>query len=320
MLQDAWRSAMISLARSPRARAAMQSHRSASLLHRRFVAGRTASHAARRARELAGVRIRSSLYYLGEYVDRPELVERNVAAKLDAVRELSASGLDVDVSVDPTQVGHAVDPALAVANVRRIADAIVAATAGERPQGAADRLMLDMEDPGVVAETIVLHDRLAADGLPVALTLQANLRRTRADLAAQIAAGSRVRLVKGAFVVARADAHSGRAAVTRAYADRMAEMLSGNARRAGFAPVIATHDHRLHRHAVALARRNGWRPGQYEFEMLLGVRPDVAAGLAAQGERVRLYVPFGDDWWPYAARRVGEHPRSAVMLARALLS
>lgn len=311
---------MIGLARSPRARAAMQSQRSASLLHRRFVAGRTASHAARRARELAGVRIRSSLYYLGEYVDRPELVERNVAAKLDAVRELSASGLDVDVSVDPTQVGHAVDPALAVANVRRIADAIVAATAGERPPGAADRLMLDMEDPGVVAETIALHDRLAADGLPVALTLQANLRRTRADLAAQIAAGSRVRLVKGAFVVARAEAHSGRAAVTRAYADRMAEMLSGDARRAGFAPVIATHDHRLHRHAVALARRNGWRPGQYEFEMLLGVRPDVAAGLAAQGERVRLYVPFGDDWWPYAARRVGEHPRSAVMLARALLS
>jgi hypothetical protein len=113
------------------------------------------------------------------------------------VRELSARGLDVNLSVDPTQVGHAVDPALAVVNVRRLADAIVAATAGERRPDAVHRLMLDMEDPGVVAETIALHDSLAAAGL--------------------------------------------------------------------------THDDRLHRHAIALARRNGWRPGEYAFEMLLGV-------------------------------------------------
>jgi proline dehydrogenase len=147
MVHDAWRSAMIGLARSPRVRDLMQSRRSASLLARRFVAGRTAAAAVERARELAGVRISGSLYHLGEYVDRLDLVERNVAAKLDAVRQLAAAGLDVDVSVDPTQVGHAVDAALARTNLRRIAEAVASATAGPRPAGTVDRLMLDMEGP-----------------------------------------------------------------------------------------------------------------------------------------------------------------------------
>jgi len=97
-------------------------------------------------------------------------------------------------------------------------------------------------------------------------------------------------------------------------------MFASPARTAGFYPIVATHDHRLHELALELARRNGWRPGEYEFEMLLGVRSDVSEALAARGERERLYVPFGVDWWPYAVRRIGESPRNALLLARSLVS
>lgn len=97
-------------------------------------------------------------------------------------------------------------------------------------------------------------------------------------------------------------------------------MLSPEARRVGFYPIIATHDTALHDFARDAAARNGWAKGSYEFEMLLGVREDVAIALAATGERVRLYVPFGRDWWPHAVRRIGENPANALLLARALVS
>ena len=81
-----------------------------------------------------------------------------------------------------------------------------------------------------------------------------------------------------------------------------------------------THDDGIQAEAMAVARQNGWPQGSYEFEMLLGVRSDIAEGLAQQGERVRLYVPFGRDWWPYAVRRIGENPANGSLLARSFFS
>ena len=95
-------------------------------------------------------------------------------------------------------------------------------------------------------------------------------------------------------------------------------MFSREARDTGFYPIIATHDDKLHRYAIERAAANDWRAGDYEFEMLLGVRSDVAENLARRGERVRLYLPFGQDWWPYAVRRIGENPRNAWLLLRSL--
>ncbi len=95
-------------------------------------------------------------------------------------------------------------------------------------------------------------------------------------------------------------------------------MFSAEARDAGFYPIVATHDDRLHAFARERADRAGWAAGEYEIEMLLGVRSDVAKALAESGQRVRLYVPFGRDWWPYALRRIGENPGNAWLLARGL--
>lgn len=318
MLRRVWQAGMIALARSPGVTRFMQANRAASFLVGKYVAGRDASRAMQRAHELLSAHgIRSSLYYLGEYVTRPDLVSDAVENELTIANLLAQSDLDIHISVDPTQIGHSLSPDMARANAQRIAQAVRAVING-RP--GFHCVMLDMEDASVVDATIALHDELKHQDYPVALTLQAYLKRTASDVAAQVKAGSRVRLVKGAFVGRPDIAFTTQADIKANYRRVVELMFSAEAKAQGFYPVVATHDHRIHGFALDLARRNGWRPGQYEFEMLLGVRSDVARDLARRGERVRLYVPFGRDWWPYAVRRIGENPRNAVLLARSLFS
>jgi proline dehydrogenase len=318
MLRRIWQSSMIALARSNALKDAFQGSHTTSAAAVRYVAGRSAEAAVDRAATLLERhQIRSSLFYLGEYVDRHDLVEENVAAKLAIAGLLGNARLDVHVSVDPTQIGYGLDASLGRRNALRIAEA-VAQYAGNRP--GVHALMLDMEDQTVIDATIGLHDAIRSAKLPVALTLQAYLRRTEADLFVQIRRGARVRLVKGAFAAAHNIAFAKRADI-KANSRRLIDlMFSREARDAGFYPIIATHDDRLQAYAIERAAAGGWRQGDYEFEMLFGVRLDLAENLARRGERIRLYLPFGRDWWPYALRRIGENPRNAWLLLRSLVA
>lgn len=180
-------------------------------------------------------------------------------------------------------------------------------------------MMLDMEDAGIRDRTCGLHRELLEAGLPAALTLQARRRRTPEDLAWVIRQPTSLRLVKGAFPERSLD-HAGRARIDQAYLDAAGIMLSHEARESGFYPVFGTHDDRLAGAIMTLARERGWAPEGFEFEMLYGVRPDWQLALRALGYNVRVYLPFGGDWWPYAIRRVGENPRNAWLLARSLSS
>jgi proline dehydrogenase len=311
-----WQSTMIALARSPRMKRWMQGSRATSTIATRYVAGETAEQGVVRATELLTQNgLRSSLFYLGEYVDEPGLVEQNFAAKIEVTGLLQRAGLDVHVSVDPTQIGFLLDQGWARRNAFAIAEAIAAATAG---RAGVHALMLDMEDTSVVDATIGLHDALDGARLPVALTLQAYLHRTEADLRSLVRRGSRVRLVKGALAAGGDVAFVGRSAIKTNFRRLIDLMLSREARDAGFYPIVATHDEKLHAHAIERAQKYGWRPDQYEFEMLLGVGGDLAERLVVGGQRVRLYLPFGRDWWPYAVRRIGENPRNGWLLARSL--
>ncbi|KAA5605664.1 proline dehydrogenase [Roseospira marina] len=319
MFARLWQSAMIALARSPRVTHFMQTARITAGLRDRFVASGDATDAVARAQALFRDQgLRSSLFYLGEYVDQPALVDENVAAKQAVIQALRGTGLDVHVSVDMTQVGHLLDPALAARHLDTIAETLRDGAADAPPDGL-HVLMLDMEDPSVVDATIALHDGLADRGLPVALTLQAYLKRTEADLDAQIRRGGAVRLVKGAFVGTPAIAYTRRADIKANSRRLIDRMFSAEARAAGFYPIVATHDARLTAYTRERARAGGWPPGSYEFEMLLGVREPLARALVAEGERVRLYVPFGRDWWPYSVRRIGENPANAWLLTRSLV-
>lgn len=317
-MRRTWQAMMIALAESATAKRWAQGFAATSALARQYVGGADADSGVATAIELRDRSgLRASLFYLGEYVNTPALVAENVAAKRAAASRLGSSGLDVHVSVDPTQVGHSLDPVLARANILRIGAAIGDASAG---RAGVHCLMLDMEDASVTDATIALHADLRAAGLPAALTLQAYRRRTEADLRPLLRAGAKVRLVKGAFA-AGPDIAFTRQPEIKANSRRLIDlMLSREARDHGFYPIIATHDDRLHDYARERAAAQGWKPGEYEFEMLLGVRGDVATALAAAGERVRLYLPFGVDWWPYAVRRIGENPRNAWLLARSAVA
>lgn len=316
MLRRIWQKRMIALAVSPRMKHIVQGSRATSQLSRRYVAGETAGDGVQRAQSLLDTQgIRSSLFYLGEYVDTRELVAENVAHKLAVAELLGTTQLDVHISGDPTQLGLGIDDALISANVLTIGEAIKAAARG-RP--GIHGLMLDMEDASVTDRTIAAHRLLVERCLPAALTVQAYLRRTETDLRALVQTPAKVRLVKGAFAAGE-DISFTRQDEIKANSRKLIDiMFSPEAKASGFYPIIATHDDRLHRYTIERARANGWKPGDYEFEMLLGVRGDVAQALARAGKRVRLYVPFGRDWWPYAVRRIGENPRNGWLLARSL--
>lgn len=305
----------ITLARSPGIGRAMRGLAARTSLARRFVGGADIDQAVRtavRLREAHG--IRASLFYLGEYVADPAAIEHNVGQAIEAATALGQAGLDVHVSIDPTAIGYMRDDALGAGNARRIADIARQAAAGGR-----DWVVLDMEDSAIRDRTCALHRTLLAAGLPIGLTLQARRRRTPEDLAWAIGQRTSLRLVKGAFPERALD-HPGRAAIDHAYLDAASIMLSPAAREAGFLPVFGTHDDRLAGAIMALARERGWAPDAFEFEMLYGVRPDWQLALRRLGYNVRVYLPFGADWWPYAIRRVGENPRNAWLLARSLAS
>jgi proline dehydrogenase len=155
--------------------------------------------------------------------------------------------------------------------------------------------------------------------VPVAQTLQAYLRRSADDLEPMIAAGGPVRLVKGAFADPRPHAYQGKTEIDRNYLALARRMLAADAKEKGFRPVFGTHDDALLAEIRRIARSGGWEPGQYEFEMLYGVRTELQRELRTAGEQVRLYLPFGKAWWPYAVRRIGESPRNARLLARAVV-
>lgn len=311
----AWQKLMIAFARSERLKAFMQRRARASALAGQFVGGADNREAVQTARRLRDGGVRASLFYLGEYVRDAETVRATVENNIALAGALSQAGLDVHISVDPTQIGYSIDAGRWEENAWRLGQAV----AGQPPTGR-NCLMLDMEDFSVVQPTLAMHRRLREAGIPAALTLQAYLRRSGADLQSLLEGPNVVRLVKGAFAERRERAWQRRREIDQAYLHLAAQMLSPTARGCGFYPVFGTHDDRIIARIRVLAAANGWAQGQYEFEMLYGVRPALLHGLRDAGETVRVYLPYGRDWWPYAIRRVGETPRNALFAARALWS
>ena len=317
-----WQGWMIELARSPRVTRWMQGNRATASIARRFVAGADAAQAMHVARDLEQAGFRTSLYYLGEYVKDPAIVAENGRQKIQVAESLSAAHLQIHVSIDSTQIGYALDEKAGEALALKIGARIreLDHRNGKPANGAPPVLMLNMEDAEYVDRILALRASLLAAGVPVAQTLQAYLKRSADDLAPIIAAGGQVRLVKGAFADPRPHAFQGKAAIDANYLALARRMLSAEAKASGFRPVFGTHDEALIAEIRRIAKNGGWRPGQYEFEMLYGVRIELQRRLCVAGEQVRIYLPYGRDWWPYAVRRVGESPRNAALLARAVMS
>lgn len=311
-----WQRLWIALARNSRLATWVERQSVFAKVAQRFVAGQFPLDA---WRALAGSNRRGfsvSFYYLGEYVTDEEQIALNTARIRDMVRFLVQATPEAHVSVDPTQVGSQLSADLCWQNALSIAEAFSA-------EGSAKRrtLMLDMEDRSWVEPTLRLHRDLRDRHVPVGITVQAYLHRTEQDVKELISGGDTViRLVKGAFAEPPEWAWLTRDAVRQSYLRLARLLLSPEAQAQRIRPVFGTHDTELIQAVTRMALENGWGEASWEIEMLLGVRTPLQEALREAGHLVRLYVPFGTEWWPYVARRIGENPRNALLIARSLTS
>jgi proline dehydrogenase len=310
-----WQSTMIRLARSKSITRLMQGNRRMRGIAGRFVGGDSSAAAVGRSAELNGRTIMTSLYYLGEYVESPAAIEENVVQLTAAIEQLGQSNLDVHISIDPTQIGYAHSDALGEANALRLGKLIAAQPAAGRRRLA----MLDMEDFSVVQKTLDLRARMAEAGYPTGITIQAYLHRSGQDIRGLVESGAAaIRLVKGAFAESRDHAWTSRTEINREFLRQAAVLLSAEAKARGVYPIFATHDDQMILAIIELAERNKRSKDEYEFEMLLGVGAPRQQILTAEGYRLRLYLPFGTDWWPYTVRRIGENPANVRFVINAL--
>ncbi len=279
----------------------------------RFVAGETAADVLAVTRRLLADGLDVSIDFLGEDTLDAERAAGVADEYVRLLGELSAAGLAgrgrAEVSVKPTAVGLGLaehGEKTALENIARIAAAA---------RNAGTTITIDMEDHGRVGATLRLVAELRADFPDLGCVIQSYLRRSADDCTALATAGSRVRLCKGAYRAPEGIGLGGRAEVDRSYARCMRILLDGP----GY-PMLATHDPRLIRIAGAKAQSSGRDAGSFEYQMLYGIRPDEQARLAAGGSRVRVYVPYGSDWYGYLVRRLAERPANLAFFLRALAS
>src|SRR4051812_4864994 len=273
---------------------------------RRFVAGNATEDAVRISAALAGEGLCVSLDRLGEDTTEVGHADATTKAYVTLLSRLAEQGLApaAEVSVKLSAVGQALDESMALDNARAICAA--AATAGTT-------VTLDMEDHTTTDSTLGVLRELRADFPWVGAVLQSYLHRTEADCRDLATPGSRVRLCKGAYKEPASVAFQSRLEVDRSYVRCLRILMEG----AGF-PMVATHDPRLVSIACSLVDRTDRAQGSYEFQMLYGIRPQEQRRLADAGETVRVYVPYGDEWYGYLMRRLAERPANVAFFLRAL--
>jgi proline dehydrogenase len=280
-----------------------------------YVPGETTDAAVEATAGLVGDGLKVTLDHLGEDVVDLEQAEATVAAYVELLRDLGARGLarDAEVSVKLSAVGQAL-PDLDESQADKVA-LENARTICRAARNAGTTVTLDMEDHTTTDRTLAVLRDLRKDFPETGAVLQAYLRRTEADCRSLAHEGSRVRLCKGAYAEPESVAFADRLEVDKSYVRCLKVLLGGS----GY-PMIATHDPRMIAIAGSLASRFGRAPGTYEFQMLYGIRPEEQRRLAAAGETVRVYVPYGREWYGYLMRRLAERPQNLTFFLRSLIS
>lgn len=283
---------------------------------RRFVAGETVADVVATAGALADVGLHATIDFLGEDITEIAQAEATRDAYIELLAALHTTrrgghplSATAEVSIKLSALGQGLGSegeTIALANARAISAA--ATRAGTT-------VTVDAEDHTTTDSTLGVVAELRKDYPLTGAVVQAGLRRTEQDCRALAVAGSRVRLCKGAYREHDVVAFTKKGDIDRSYVRCMKILLAGN----GF-PMLATHDPRLIEIATALAARYGRAPGTFEYQLLHGVRPDEQRRLAARGETVRVYVPFGDEWYGYLMRRMAEKPANTAVFLRSLVT
>jgi proline dehydrogenase len=271
----------------------------------RFIAGETIDAAIAASKRLQAQGFLITLDHLGEGVST---LEAATAATREYVRLMDvivASGIERNISLKLTQLGIDVDRATCVDNMRRIL---------EPASRTGFFVRIDMENSAYTERTLEIFETLwEQEYRNVGVALQAYLYRTEKDVHRMNELGARVRLVKGAYKEAAAVAYQRKEEVDAAFV-RLARQLLDH----GSYPAIATHDEGVIAEVRAYVALRGIANDRFEFQMLYGIRRDLQASLAASGYRMRVYVPFGRDWFPYFMRRLGERPANLAFVVKAV--
>jgi proline dehydrogenase len=262
---------------------------------RRFIAGESVEDAIAAVRPLAGRGLLLTLDYLGESVATMEEADQATRDYRKILQAIALAGIERNVSVKLTQLGLDVDRATCVDNLRRILDPAV-------EHGFFVRI--DMESSAYTDLTLQVFETIWHQGYTnIGLVLQSCLMRTPQDMDRLIELGARVRLVKGAYKEPKTVAFQKKAEVDDAYLRLMKKLLD-----ASTYPAIATHDVAMIEATKAYAAEKEYAKDRFEFQMLYGIRRDLQTSLVSEGYRMRVYVPFGQQWFPYFMRRLGERP------------
>ncbi|GAB3596073.1 proline dehydrogenase family protein [Angustibacter peucedani] len=307
------RQALLQMSKSDRVRHLVETAPISRGVVRRFVPGADVTDAVRAATELTDSHRLATIDFLGE--DTLDIAQARATrdAYVSLLEHLQAPGLTeggrAEVSVKLSAVGQALDGDGEKIALEHAWDICQAASQ------AGTTVTLDMEDHTTTDSTLSVLRELRGDFPWVGAVLQAYLHRTEADCRDLAGAGSRVRLCKGAYDEPESVAFQSKADVDSSYVRCMKALMQGD----GY-PMLATHDPRLVDIGGALAVQAGRSQGSYEYQMLYGIRPDEQQRLADQGEKMRVYLPYGDDWYGYFMRRLAERPANTVFFLRSLVT
>ncbi len=268
---------------------------------RRFVAGETLGQAIEVVRDINQRGMMATLDHLGENVASQREAIEAADAYRQMLREIARAGVRCNVSLKLTHMGLDLGEEFAAENTARVVDQ--AETLG-------NFVRVDMESSEYVERTLKVFYRLYANHKNVGIVIQSCLYRTPADLERLLDIGARVRLVKGAYLEPPTVAYESKAGVDAAFI-RLMEMLLSR----GNYPAIATHDPAMIEATKRYAGRQGIGRDRFEFQMLYGIRRDLQAALVAEGYKMRVYVPFGTQWYPYLMRRLAERPANLMFVA-----
>ncbi|HVA95526.1 MAG TPA: proline dehydrogenase family protein [Candidatus Dormibacteraeota bacterium] len=298
------RTLLLKLAKSARLRRWVTSNRITRRWARRFVPGEDIAAALQAARNCNRDGMSASLDHLGENVVTREDAERACASYTGALERIAAAKLEASVSLKLTHVGLDLGEEYCAEQLRKVT---------RRAAELQNFVRVDMEGSAYTDRTIRIVTRARAETGAVGTVIQACLYRSEQDIRDLLRAGCSIRLVKGAYKEPSQIAFPRKQDVDASYVKLMKILLSS-----GLSHAVATHDPKMIEATVRFAAEQGIAKDQFEFQMLYGIRTDLQSRLVRQGYRVRVYIPFGQDWFPYFMRRLAERPANLLFFAKNL--
>ncbi len=293
-----WRSALLAVSTNDATRQLVTGHSLGRRVASRFVAGETLDEAMSAARDLSRSGALVELDYLGEHTADEGQAVLAVGTYLNMLDRIAEANIKAQVSVKPSQMGQEIGDEMCFNDLEQVA---------KRAKEYGNFVWIDMEGSDYTERTIQLYQRIRAAYDNVGIALQAYLYRCEADVEAVLSIGGTVRLVKGAYNEPPDVAFPHKSDVDLNF-KHLTEMLLSSGRY----HAIATHDEKMIAHTIEFAKAKGVDNQMFEFQMLYGIRRDLQTRLLRDGYRVRIYVPYGKQWYPYLMRRMAERPANLL--------